>query len=234
VSDTPSTGWHPEEPWEQESASLLGALPTVEPPPGFLSSAVDHRPLFAGRVTGALFSASMVALTVGIVVGALEQPAVTPSVDALRARHSSMVLDLFAGRSTDEGLFSALDPQAGPPVSLPHDFESHGYVEADRLRQAVFARKDEAVSIFSEPGRVDWSGLPSGNLESISGVTAWIDPDRKVAIVQADGAAITIVGLDATEVGEVLASMPAGEDGFARRFRDATAALTTELGFPGS
>ena len=33
-----------EEPWEQQIASLLGSLPPVEPPPGFLESLAELGP----------------------------------------------------------------------------------------------------------------------------------------------------------------------------------------------
>ncbi len=40
-----------EEPWEQQIASLLGSLPPVEPPPGFLESLAANGPTIQAPFT---------------------------------------------------------------------------------------------------------------------------------------------------------------------------------------
>jgi hypothetical protein len=229
-----SEAWFDEEPWEADVAALLSGLPTVEPPQGFIASAVDHRPMFAGRLTGALLCASAAFLVAGLVVGALDQPEVVPSIDSLAAQHSSAALNLFGTASEPGPLFENVDDDLVTPVSLPDEFEPRGMIEADHLRQAVFARRAAAVSIFFEPGEVEWSRLPDeGGLLTIAGVRTWFDEDRKMAVVQVDEAVVTIVGLSAVELGEVLEGLPVSSDGAMRRVRDAAAALVAELGFPG-
>ncbi|MCP4222649.1 MAG: hypothetical protein GY773_04830 [Actinomycetia bacterium] len=58
----------PEEPWEAEIGALLGGLPMVEPPEGFLAAAMDHRPLRGGRTLVGL--AAAVVIVGAAIVGA--------------------------------------------------------------------------------------------------------------------------------------------------------------------
>jgi hypothetical protein len=63
----PDEGLEPEEPWEAEVGSLLGRLPMVEPPEGFMAAALDHRPLRGGRTLLSLVA--LVVAAVAAVVG---------------------------------------------------------------------------------------------------------------------------------------------------------------------
>ncbi len=53
-------GLGPEESWEAEVGALLGGLPMVEPPEGFLAAAMDHRPLRGGRTLLGLVAAVVI------------------------------------------------------------------------------------------------------------------------------------------------------------------------------
>jgi hypothetical protein len=61
------SGLEPEEPWEAEVEALLGRLPMVEPPEGFLVAALDHRPLRGGRTLVGMVA--LVVVAVAAVVG---------------------------------------------------------------------------------------------------------------------------------------------------------------------
>lgn len=75
----------PDEPWEAEISDLLRGLTPVEPPPGFIDQAIDHRPLFAGRLLVGLLAAAAAVFGVTLALGALGQPRLVPEVSTLTA-----------------------------------------------------------------------------------------------------------------------------------------------------
>ncbi len=81
MNDRPPDAAGSDEPWEQEVAGLLGRLPPVEPPAGFLARAVDHRPLHAGRTVVLL--AALAAAGLGVTVAV--QPTPAPADDVVTA-----------------------------------------------------------------------------------------------------------------------------------------------------
>jgi hypothetical protein len=78
-------GLFSDEPWEVEISELLGRLHVVEPPPGFIEHAVDHRPLFAGRSIAAMVTATAMLLAASIAAGAFGQPRLVPDLSTLTA-----------------------------------------------------------------------------------------------------------------------------------------------------
>ena len=75
-----------EEPWEAEIGALLGGLPPVDPPEGFIDSALRHRPLHAGRILVGLAVLSIVALVGTVGSGVVGRAEVTPPIDERAAR----------------------------------------------------------------------------------------------------------------------------------------------------
>ena len=73
----------PEEPWEDEIAGLLGGLAMVDPPAGFIDRAIDHRPLFAGRMVAGLALAAVVVFGGTFALGAFGQPRLVPDLGTL-------------------------------------------------------------------------------------------------------------------------------------------------------
>ena len=74
-----------DEPWEEEVASALAALPSVEPPAGFLAHALDHRPLYAGRTLLALVAGVVAAIALTLGGDLTERTAVVVDVSAFSA-----------------------------------------------------------------------------------------------------------------------------------------------------
>lgn len=103
-------GLFADEPWEVEISELLGRLHVVEPPPGFIEQAIDHRPLFAGRSVVSMVAAAAVLLAASIAAGAFGQPRLVPDLSTLTA--GSAVL------------------QSSPSASV---FRQSGSVELDEL-----------------------------------------------------------------------------------------------------
>lgn len=216
-----------EEPWEAEISNILGQLPEVEPPPGFLAGAVDHRPLFAARTMLGLGLAAAAVFVAASALGGLDRPHVVPELDALAARHSS------AAAGVADPDYEVVDNAGGPPISLPGNFEPEAVFEADELSQSVYATGDnDPVSVFSQPGRVDWEKLPAEGLEVLEGNRAWVDPDAGVLVFEADDSTVTVVGLSSGELSDLLSGLPGAGGGLVAGLRDAAAVLSAELGFP--
>ncbi|MEM8923267.1 MAG: hypothetical protein AAGD35_07165 [Actinomycetota bacterium] len=65
-----ASGSLPEEPWEAEVSAALSALPSIEPPAGFMARATDHRPLHAGRSLAFLAATAAVGIGLSLAVEA--------------------------------------------------------------------------------------------------------------------------------------------------------------------
>lgn len=75
----------PDEPWEADISDLLSGLGPVEPPPGFIDQAIDHRPLFAGRSLVGLLTAAAVIFGATFALGVFGQPRLVPDLSNLTA-----------------------------------------------------------------------------------------------------------------------------------------------------
>lgn len=215
-----------EEPWEAEIGALLGGLPTVEPPDGFIDTALRHRPLHAGRILTGLAALTIAALAGAVWTGAGERAEVAPPIDELADRHAVIRAGVFPG-----GPFEQPNRGVEPPVELPEGFRNTGSLEADGIRQAVYARGDESVSVFVQDGSLSWEAMPGDGLTEIDGQRAWVDRSRLVTVVEAGDRTVTIVGLGSDEVAEVLAGVRDGERSPGERARDLAEAIVIQLGF---
>jgi hypothetical protein len=216
-----------EEPWEAQVNSMLAGLPEIEPPAGFIDSALDHRPLHAGRILVGLLSISLAAVLASIATGAVGRTQITPRLDDLALRHNSAVqAGVLGGSQVD------VDYPVEMPVDMPDGFQRTRNLAAEDIRQAVYGRGDESVSVFVQEGTVQWDGLPSDGLTRIDGLTAWVDDARLLTVVEASNSVVTIVGLPADEVAEVLDGVPRTGPTVGQRAQDTVNAITRQLGFP--
>ncbi len=189
-----------EEPWEAGIGDLLGALPDVEPPSGFIDQALDHRPARAGRTLAVLAAISVGLVGLAGVTGAADQ-SVVPPVDDLTTRHDSVVQAGVLGGALDGSSVES-------PVALPDGFEPAGRITAADIQQKVFERGGESVSVFVQEGRVQWSALPASGLDEVGDYQVWIDPDGLAVVLEASGQTVTIVGLPIDEVEGLLQDLP--------------------------
>lgn len=83
IPDPSDDGMFADEPWEAEISQLLGGLPSVDPPPGFIDQAIDHRPLFAGRALVGMLAAAAVVFGATFALGAFGQPRLVPELSTL-------------------------------------------------------------------------------------------------------------------------------------------------------
>lgn len=228
-----------EEPWEHEIAALLGSLPPVDPPPGFLDAAIDHRPLYAARTAlGALVACGV--LAVGVVgLGVFGPDRVTPSVEQLVTRHAEIEA---ATRGTTRLPIEALveTPAEADTEVLPDGFElPEGFehtlgagatdLGGHDLRQAIYRHGDETVSIFTLPGRVDFDDLGGEKVRWFDNdVRAWIDEEAEVLVVEAQDSVLVVVGLPPAKMTLIIDEARPNRS---HRLRDAVAEITAQLGF---
>lgn len=214
-----------EEPWEAEIGSLLGALPAVEPPAGFIDAALDHRPLHAGRTVLGLLALSVLAFSLSVATNATGRSRITPDFDDLAQRHTAVRAGVFPAELE-------VDYRVDTPVAMPERFERTGNLAAEDLRQAVYAEGDRSVSVFVQDGPPRWESLPAEGRQEIDGLQVWIDEDRQVAVVEAADKTVIIVGLPRSEVDEVLVAVPRGGPGLLDRVQATARSITEQLGYP--
>jgi len=226
VTTDPGAGLD-EEPWEAEIGALLGRLPSVDPPEGFIDAALRHRPLHSGRILSGLAALTVATVAGAVLTGAAGRTDVAPPVDELAARHATIVrAGVFPGGPLDR-----LDPAAEGPVELPRGFRLAGDVEAEDIRQAVYARGDESVSVFVQEGRISWDALPAGGSTEIGGRRAWVDPARRLTVIETGERIVTIVGLGSDDVADVLAGVRGEEPSTLDRIHDLAEAIVIQLGY---
>ncbi len=226
------TGFEAEEAWETEIGALLGALPDVEPPAGFIEAALDHRPLGALRTLAGLSFAVVVAAAASLVVGA-GGGRIFPQVDDLSERHVAAA----AGYGRDDGE-SGERAGTGAPTAPSKSLVSRGYeraatIDSAELRQAVYARDGEVVSVFEEVGELDWDRLPAAGRTTLAGTEVWIDEERAITVVETRDGVVTIVGLSPDEVRELIVDLPTEAPSLAGRVDELAATIARQLGFPG-
>lgn len=238
-----------EEAWEAEVTDLLGGLPFVDPPPGLIDDALNHRPLHAGRTLAGL--GVMASLALGAFIGfgdvdfgGVDGDFVVPPVADLVAQHDATsgddvagsdllnpALGFTIGSGSDAVKIEPIpEDDASNAASLPDGFERQATFAGAELEQQLFASADGAASIFIQPGSVDFDQLSADGRTSIEGVAAWTDPSTDTVVVQAADATVTIVGLSEAEVATVVQSLDRA-DSFVDSVGGRLAEWTTQLGF---
>lgn len=228
--------YEPEEEWEVTISSMLSRMPPVDPPAGFMDKALNHRPLYAGRTSLGLGALALFGMAAAVGFGGLRQSGVVPQIDSLAEQHSLVAASFFgpfqsAGASETPTEDPAEIMAELPEVELPSGLEPKASFEGSDFRQALFgATSVDAVSVFSQPGLVDFSKLPADGLITMEDVPAWIDAAKSITVIQAKDEAVTIVGLPANEVAAVVRSVPKPNVG--DKMTEAINTITSHLGFP--
>ncbi len=129
-------------------------------------------------------------------------------------------------------LSADVDYRVETPVDMPDGFERTRNLAAEDIRQAVYGRNDEAVSVFVQPGRLRWDSLPADGLTEIDGLQAFVDENRMAVVVEASGSIVTIMGLSTDEVSDVLETIPRSGPTWRDRLDNTVSAITGQLGYP--
>lgn len=229
MSRGPVTDPLAEEPWEAEIGAMLGGLPPVAPPAGFIDAALDHRPLHAGRTVGLLGGLVAVAVIAAVLTGVARRAAVVPPIDELVVLHDKAAQTGLVADLTSDGQMGTAG--SDDLFDLPPGFHRAGTLAAEDIRQAVYARGDESVSVFVQEGRLAWSFLAADGLTDLAGLPAWVDRDRQVAVLETDGRTITIVGLSIDELTQTLDDLPQSSRSSESSLHDLAEAIIVQLGY---
>lgn len=214
----------------EDARQLMRAAPPVGAA-SLVEDVIARRHRLVG--TGAAF-VGMVLVALGLlaVTASVIHPKLAPDVDELVAVHA----DAAHGAMT--GMRSVDDPgrHYATPVELSYDgstaFGRQAVYDGQDLTTAVYDVSGVEVSLFQQPGRLDWDELPDGETERVGDRTIWIRRSRPVVVVTEIGdLVVTAVSDDEAAVHDVVASLPEPErDSTLERIHDSCQRLTEIFG----
>lgn len=187
-----------------EARALLRSLPTVDATPvieGFLSR---HRALIR-LGAGFVGAASIVLLALGL-TAATHHEDVVPDVERLVDAHVAGAVDDMDGVDRKEhSPYVAPAGLLGSAVSLSR----HAVYDGADLGAAVYRDGALVLSVYQQPGRLDWDRLPPGRTEAVAGRPVWFRPGRPVVAVAEKGdLVVTVVSDDRRAVLTAVGGLP--------------------------
>jgi hypothetical protein len=209
--------------------AAVRGLPAVEPPtPLTLRQRRSRRPVRSFAM------ASLAAAAAVVILAATFTPVaetLAPPLDRFVERHEAMASEPSSGGFVP----MPLDEMASMP--RPAGFEPMALYAAPDAHQLVLSDGDATVSVFEQPGRVDWASLPEGGEMMMMGDDqAWHGTGEtgEVVVVERDGQVLTVVsGEPADAVMTVADEMPTSQRrSLADRVGDAMRELARTFGYP--
>lgn len=187
-----------------ESRALLRGLPPVEASPvieGFLSRHRRVIRLGAGFVA----VAGLVLLALGL-TAATEHRRLVPDLAAMTAGHLERAHGDMAGMEPrTRPAYAAPPGLIGSAVQLSRQEIWHG----TDLEAVVYRDGDTVVSVYQQPGRLDWDRLPAGEVVAVGDDPVWFSPGRPVVAVSERGdLVVTVISADRAAVLTAVAGMP--------------------------
>jgi hypothetical protein len=184
--------------------SLLRGLPPVDASPvieGFLARHRRAIRLGAGFVA----VAGLVLLALGLTAATEHRP-VVPDVAALTAGHVEGAHGDMGGMERKDGSAYVAPPGLiGSAVQLSR----HEVWDGPDLAVVVYRDGDVDVSVYQQPGRLDWDGLPPGEVVAMGDDDVWFGSGRPVvAVSQRGDLVVTVVSADRPAVLTAVAGMP--------------------------
>jgi hypothetical protein len=174
--------------------TLIRNLPEVAPRRTLerRSPAPVRRPGRLGIMVAGVAAVWVLVLSVGISLGSLP---IVPEIDQLALQHaaaneSEMPMP-FVSMDTTEMMAS----DAAIMADIGHGMGLEGVYQLGPLVQARYSDGVHAISIFHEPGEVDWDDLPSGDVKLMPDGLVWrstID-DIEILVTERGGLVVTVV-----------------------------------------
>lgn len=215
-------------------------LPPVDGAPVVAGFLARHRAVIR---TGVAF-VCLAAIGLGAIAStsAVLSPAVRPPIDELGAVHRSA--------SSDRGGLRAPAPSAmagmrrvegvGAPYAAPGDLPGHrgplsrrALYDGDELTLVVYGDGRALVSVFEQPGHLEWDDLPAGRLVTVADRQVWVGEARvegaaaPVAVTEVGDVVVTVVSDDPDLLTAVLDGLPdMNRDSTWDRFHDACVRFT--------
>ncbi len=182
----------------EATRSLLRSLPAVEPSrPITLPSTVPtpgRRPRRLGMAVAGVAAVWLVIMTIGVSLGSLP---VVPDVEQLAVQHAAAE----EGGDMPMG-FSPMDAddmmKDDPAImaDIGHGMGLAAVYQADDLVQSWYSDGEHHVSVFHEPGEVDWDDMPDyGEVKMMDDGPMWRSTmgDLDVLVVERGDLVVTVV-----------------------------------------
>ncbi|WP_436793534.1 zf-HC2 domain-containing protein [Actinospongicola halichondriae] len=190
----------------EAARTWMRTSPTVDSAP-LVDSVIARRHRMIG--TGLAFvGAALVVLGLLAVTASVTHPDVVPDLDTLVAAHEDATHGSMDGMRPVE--------HAGARYATP---ETVGPVDEPLLRSAVYDGADLTtvlyvgageVTVYEQPGRLDWDRLPDGDIVRLGERRAWVRPGSPVVVVTEVGdLTVTAISDDRLRVEHVIASLGA-------------------------
>lgn len=180
-----------------------------------------HRTII--RAAAAFVGAAAVLLGALALSAAVIRPEVVPDIDQLVAAHQRGAAAGRADAMTDLGDIEAeavtrVGSAYTAPAGMVDDrtrLDRRGMLDGDDLAVVVYGDGETTVSVFQQPGRLDWDGLPRGRTELVGPRTAWRpagdgpgDGGSAVLVAQVGDVVVTVVADDPDSGRLVLDGLP--------------------------
>lgn len=187
--------------------AMLRSLPDVDAAPvveGFLAR---HRAVV--RLGAGFVGVAALALVALGLNAATHRPSVVPALDAIVAAHR-------ASAYTD---VADLDPMASASYATPpgligsaRRLSRHEVYDGTDLAAAVYRDGAIRLSVYQQPGRLDWDRLPRGVTEDVGVHRVWFRPGAPVvAVTERGDLVLTMVSEDRAAVLTAVGGMPVWE-----------------------
>lgn len=187
-----------------QARSVLRDLPPVDATPvveGFLARHRRMVRLGAGFVV----VAGLVLAAIGA-TAATEHPRLVPDLAALTAGHVGQAHGEMAGMER-----RARSAYAAPPGLIGSAVHLSRQEVWDGTDLAAVVYRDGAVdvSVYQQPGSLDWSGLPPGEVATVGDHAVWFGAGHPVvAVTQRGDLVVTVVSDERPAVLTAVAGMP--------------------------
>lgn len=172
----------------EHTRSLLRGLPEVEPRrpvavPALSTPSSSRRTRRLAVAVTAVAAVWLVILTVGVRIGSLP---VVPEVDQLALQHAAA-----QGDGADMGFQPmTADQMADDPAvfdDLGHGMAREAIFQSDDIVHVRYSDGIHAVSVFHQPGKVDWDDMPDmGSVEMMDDEPVWTSTMNDVEVLVAE------------------------------------------------
>lgn len=187
-----------------EARALLRGLPTVDGSAAIDGFLARHRRVIR---LGAAFVgvASLVLLALGL-TAATQRRTLVPDVAALAASHELGTQGQIEGMERRTSAVYAAPPGLiGSAVSLSR----HRMWDGTDLAAVLYKDGDIDVSVYQQPGRLDWARLPPGEVVLLGDRDVWFGTGEPVvAVTQRGDLVVTVVSADRAAVITAVAGLP--------------------------
>ena len=186
-----------------QARSLLRGLPSVDATPVIEGFLARHRRIVR-LGAGFVVAAGLVLAAVGSTT-ATEHRLLVPDLAALTTGHVEQTHGEMDGMERRATAYAAPPGLIGTAVALSRQEVWDG----TDLAAVVYRDGDVDVSVYQQPGRLDWAALPPGDVAVVGDREVWFRAGMPVvAVTQRGDLVVTVVSGDRPAVLTAVAGMP--------------------------